>query len=87
MGIKSEKRKSTRKQAIARDSCQCRVCGSPHGLQVHHIVHKSKGGHDTLDNLITLCSDCHLIVHNQLRSLIKSGVDVIKYRYIILLIK
>jgi 5-methylcytosine-specific restriction endonuclease McrA len=87
MGAKSEEQKSNRKLAIARDQCQCRVCSAPWGLQFHHIIHKSKGGHDTVDNLITLCSDCHLIVHNQLKSLIKSGVDVLKYRYIILLLK
>jgi 5-methylcytosine-specific restriction endonuclease McrA len=87
MGFKSDQRKSTRKMAIVRDSNQCQVCDSVYSLQVHHVVHKSKGGMDTLDNLITLCSDCHLIVHNQLKSLVKSGIDVLRFKHIIILLK
>jgi 5-methylcytosine-specific restriction endonuclease McrA len=32
-------------------------------LHVHHIQHRSNGGTDTKDNLITLCSNCHDALH------------------------
>ena len=31
----------------------------------HHIVYKSRGGSDTMDNLITLCHYCHSQVHSK----------------------
>lgn len=34
-----------------------------HGLQIHHIVHRSVGGNDTPCNLITLCWRCHAEAH------------------------
>ena len=48
-----------------RDNYTCQNCGGyggPYGnatLNAHHIRPKSKGGVDRLDNLITLCNDCH----------------------------
>jgi len=35
------------------------VCGSPAGLQHHHIEHRSQGGDDVAENLITLCMEHH----------------------------
>lgn len=39
----------------------CCLCENPKGLkmEVHHIVHRSEGGDDTLANAIPLCFDCH----------------------------
>ena len=33
------------------------------GTPPHHIILKSQGGEDTLENLITLCINCHDKVH------------------------
>ena len=44
------------KKIRARDNNQCRICGTTQRLSVHHI---QRGGPDTYDNLITLCSRCH----------------------------
>ncbi|MGL4758326.1 MAG: HNH endonuclease [Patescibacteria group bacterium] len=87
MGKKSEARKTERVLALERDRYECQVCAYPYGLQVHHIIHRSKGGCDKVDNYITLCCDCHLIVHNKLKSLIPSGSDIGKFKHIILLVK
>lgn len=51
-----------------RDKYQCQICGdtftSPYTqLQVHHIVPRSEGGTNDLDNLVTLCDLCHAICH------------------------
>jgi hypothetical protein len=50
-----------------RDGGTCRFdgCGNRQWLQVHHIVHWSKGGVTDLDNLILLCGFHHRFVHEQ----------------------
>ncbi len=50
-----------------RDGGTCRFhgCGNKGWLQVHHIVHWSKGGTTDLDNLILLCGFHHRFVHEQ----------------------
>lgn len=57
--------KKKRDMIIKRDQCQCRLCGSRHNLQVHHIKYspdKKAWEYPNLD-LITLCEDCHKKVH------------------------
>lgn len=43
----------------ARDGNRCTRCGATENLDVHHIIHVSKGGRDESCNLITLCRSCH----------------------------
>jgi 5-methylcytosine-specific restriction endonuclease McrA len=43
-----------------RDGYKCRYCGERSGLHPHHVVYKSHGGLDALNNLITLCHCCHI---------------------------
>jgi RNA-directed DNA polymerase len=52
--------RNIRDEALERDGYQCVDCGSRDNLDVHHIQAKRKGGTDTLDNLITLCEQCHV---------------------------
>lgn len=48
---------------FARDEYTCQVCKKKDKvLQTHHIVYKSEGGTDKVDNLITVCTDCHTSV-------------------------
>lgn len=54
-----------RYQVFQRDGFRCLACGKHGGddgviLHIDHIVPRSKGGQDTLDNLQTLCSTCNL---------------------------
>ncbi|UNL38903.1 HNH endonuclease, partial [Lactobacillus delbrueckii] len=46
----------------------CQLCHK-HGegvkLVVHHIVYRSQGGTNRVDNLITLCTDCHTTKNHQ----------------------
>lgn len=44
--------------------CLCRRF-RPIQLQVHHIVLKSEGGKDELDNAVALCLTCHTDVHTK----------------------
>lgn len=49
---------------LNRDNYTCQCCGTKKGtLHVHHIVYRSQGGTDTLDNLIVLCEKCHKMLH------------------------
>ena len=49
---------------FVRDNYTCQCCKTKNGkLNAHHIVYKSLGGADTLENLITLCEKCHKKLH------------------------
>ena len=50
---------------LMRDNFTCQKCGKKNiELQAHHIVWTTKGGKDSIYNLITLCEDCHDKVHD-----------------------
>lgn len=46
---------------FARDNYTCQVCGKSKDkiLQIHHIIYRSNGGSNKVNNLITVCTDCH----------------------------
>jgi len=52
-----------RQYVLYRDSFKCQHCGSKNKLEVHHIIYRSQGGTDDVNNLITLCHECHQEVH------------------------
>jgi 5-methylcytosine-specific restriction endonuclease McrA len=51
------------RQVLIRDGWRCQRCGCSENLEVHHIRARSKLGDDSLENLITLCTDCHRAAH------------------------
>jgi 5-methylcytosine-specific restriction endonuclease McrA len=53
-----------RQQVLRRDSFRCQFCGAMSNLQIHHNQFRSHSGGDTEPNLITLCAECHKIVHS-----------------------
>lgn len=54
------------RQILARDGWRCQACGSSQNLQIHHKKFRSQSGHDSEDNLITLCARCHAETHMNL---------------------
>lgn len=48
-----------RSQAMARDGYACVLCYSQEELEVHHVISRKEGGKDNLENLMTLCRQCH----------------------------
>lgn len=48
-----------RAQVFATKGCACHYCGKP-ASHVDHVVPKSKGGADALDNLVPACARCNL---------------------------
>lgn len=53
-----------------RDQHKCAVCGKwvEDGVKPHHVIYKSHGGDDRLENMVLLCNECHYQVHHGLRS-------------------
>ena len=44
------------------DIILCKVCGRV-SSDLHHIIFRSAGGTDDIDNLIALCRECHEKAH------------------------
>ena len=56
-----------RLQCFQRDDGVCQICMRPKtNLVAHDTIPISRGGENTLDNLITLCEDCHREYHKEL---------------------
>ena len=52
--------KKQRARVLKRDKGCCQQCGTNRKLlDAHHIIPPEQGGTDALDNLITLCRECH----------------------------
>lgn len=59
--IKSDEWKYKRKEVLERDGFKCRLCGamgSGYSLHVHHNSYDNLGN-EPLEDLITLCKECH----------------------------
>ncbi|MCQ9471642.1 HNH endonuclease [Pseudomonas alliivorans] len=63
-----------RGEVLARDNYSCCSCGwshsiwnrsDPRHLQLHHVVHHARGGQNSVDNLVTLCTRCHQKTHRE----------------------
>ncbi len=52
-----------KQQVLRRDRWRCQSCGTKSNLEVHHKQFRSHSGHDSEENLITLCRRCHAEVH------------------------
>ena len=73
---------NSRAHALDRDNYTCQYCGKKNKrLEVHHIVYRSNGGNDDLDNLITLCENCHTSIHDGTKTLKLKGKKTSNLRY------
>lgn len=57
---------NTREYVLYRDGHECRLCGGKRKdpvLEVHHKIRRIDGGSDRPENLVTLCSTCHGLLH------------------------
>lgn len=55
-----------REEALLRDKERCRVCNSRFRLEVHHRCYR-RWGTETVDDLTTLCHDCHSLYSSRAR--------------------
>lgn len=78
--INTEAYRKARMQAIVRDNftCQLEGCGETrlHLLTAHHLLPREQGGTHALDNLLTVCEDCHTRIHN-----VAGMVELVRVRY------
>ncbi len=49
-----------REMVFKRDGRYCSTCLAEENLTIDHIVERSKGGTDHLDNLRVLCNNCNI---------------------------
>jgi len=52
-----------RQQVLRRDGWRCQSCGALSNLEVHHRQLRSQCGDNSEQNLLTLCTACHAMVH------------------------
>lgn len=78
---------SIRSKALARDKNKCLKCSKSNKeirIDIHHIInrkfYKSRFRANSLDNLISLCYQCHMILENILRKQVKTGLIAGKSR-------
>ena len=63
--IHSEEWRQKRNQVLKRDGFRCQMCGTAKNLRVHHISYEHLNQDEELDDLITLCDNCHTKIHEQ----------------------
>jgi len=68
--------KKLQEQVLTRDNWTCQVCGRWTDQVPHHIKFRSQGGQDEIENLVTLCFDCHYGFHGgcKYRGWVEDGV-------------
>jgi len=54
-------------EVLKRDNHTCQDCGKGESLDVHHKIPRRYGGLDIPENLVTLCSKCHMITERQIQ--------------------
>ena len=61
--LQSEDFDNLRFKVFSRDGFKCVVCGSNQNIQPHHLTYIHIY-HENLDELVTVCRNCHTIYHN-----------------------
>ena len=51
--------RNRRQEVFKRDGFKCVECKSPFHIECDHIENRSQGGNHSMENLQTLCRDCH----------------------------
>lgn len=64
--INSSQWKDKRLRRLRKDKFRCRTCWNEDNLQVHHLTYE-RLGHEEIDDLITLCRECHEAITNVIR--------------------
>ena len=66
--LSRNKYKQLQTDVLNRDGFKCQICGCFTQDAPHHIIYRSQGGDDSLENMTTLCglmeNDCHRKLHD-----------------------
>ncbi len=71
MGNRDSKHCKAQKDGKVRDLYTCQICGSTDNVEGHHIIDYQFGGAADVDNIVTLCRECHKQVH-------RGKIDILK---------
>lgn len=68
-----------REAVFYRDNYTCQCCGKSSIkdgviLRVHHNIHRDKGGSNSIDNLVAVCTHCHTAANHKKGKKLESGV-------------
>jgi hypothetical protein len=58
--------RTIRQQCLTRDNHRCRLCNSSEQLEAHHRTYE-RAGQEQLEDLTTLCKQCHDVVTDHQR--------------------
>lgn len=68
---------AVRRQVAARARGLCEARWSPDcmngGVHAHHKRRRSQGGQDTTQNLLWVCTPCHLLIHDRIEEAVTRG--------------
>lgn len=64
MGKREAKHVNAQRNGRKRDRGICQICGSTEHAEGHHAFDYQFGGTASVDNIVTLCHECHKKVHN-----------------------
>jgi hypothetical protein len=62
-----------RREILERDGWRCQKCGHSGNLDVHHVNRRNAVGDDAETNLITVCGECHKMLHRSVDGLPSGG--------------
>lgn len=62
--LNSKEWKERRLQRLEIDGYKCACCGTDKNLNVHHLTYDMIGSEE-MDDLITMCKDCHKSIHDR----------------------
>lgn len=69
-----------KRAVFERDNHRCRWCGRQRhwlGFDAHHIEYRRSSAADRLENLITLCRECHNYVHDSYKIPKESAQEIL----------
>ena len=72
MAKRSSAHNRAQKAGKVRDKYTCQVCGSNVNVEGHHILDFQFSGAANMDNIISLCRECHKEVH-------RGNIDLMKF--------
>ena len=61
--MRSDQWKKLKSQVLTIQNNQCKLCGSPYDLHLHHLTYERLGD-ETLSDLAVLCGQCHQTQHD-----------------------
>lgn len=72
MAKRGKEHMAAQRQGKERDLYTCQACGSKDHVEGHHILNYQFGGAANIDNIVTLCHQCHTQVH-------RGNIDIVKF--------